>query len=369
MIAYIGVYMVLKRAWDYYVRQTSTSFIEEGLIQEYNEFLLNPTLKRDFRDSLYDFLVESEYEETSLDYLQDTLKRANPTLTEQEFFKRMTRAKIPTFDQLTGEQTGTTTQNLLRHIDIEATEARLIKSMDKNIKPMLDRANRLDGYLKIRITPETVEEQLYDVQRTINTLTTKQRQTKARIDYLNKQIGSSTGELKKRLEVERNQLQRNLRKYQLSDAKLTKEFKQFKGNYSNMSQVQLNREYSKLIKNISSDIKVNQIVVETQKMFKNSVAYPTNRTAYTELSREELRIQMDRAKRRQSHLSENRVVVLHWNLSPSHPITDICDGMSVKDTGYGAGNYLIEDNPPAGIIHPNCRCFLTQSIADKKKTK
>lgn len=54
---------------------------------------------------------------------------------------------------------------------------------------------------------------------------------------------------------------------------------------------------------------------------------------------------------------------VHWNLSVSHKIRDICDVFAYTDQyGYGAGNFPPSETP---IDHPNGKCYLTEVLRDK----
>jgi hypothetical protein len=51
---------------------------------------------------------------------------------------------------------------------------------------------------------------------------------------------------------------------------------------------------------------------------------------------------------------------VHWNLSVSHKIRDICDVWAgVDQYGFGGGNYPAAQTP---IDHPNGRCYLTDVL-------
>jgi hypothetical protein len=72
---------------------------------------------------------------------------------------------------------------------------------------------------------------------------------------------------------------------------------------------------------------------------------------------------------------KNNAIVkgIRWNLSGSHPESDICDEWATQDLyGLGPGVYPPESLPPG---HPNCLCFLTdelyqgQELIDRLKVK
>jgi hypothetical protein len=54
---------------------------------------------------------------------------------------------------------------------------------------------------------------------------------------------------------------------------------------------------------------------------------------------------------------------MKWNLSPSHPVEDVCDHLADHDEGLGKGVYA-PGNEPQFPAHPNCLCFLTAKHED-----
>jgi len=54
---------------------------------------------------------------------------------------------------------------------------------------------------------------------------------------------------------------------------------------------------------------------------------------------------------------------IKWNLSASHPKTDICDDLALADVGMGPGVYPKEGVPYGGQpAHPHCMCYLTSEM-------
>lgn len=59
------------------------------------------------------------------------------------------------------------------------------------------------------------------------------------------------------------------------------------------------------------------------------------------------------------------VVGMRWNLSGSHPRTDICNDLADRSSNLGRGVYAKGDVP--GKPHPHCLCYVTPVTPDRKQ--
>ena len=121
---------------------------------------------------------------------------------------------------------------------------------------------------------------------------------------------------------------------------------------------QVDREIDKaLLRNLSQRELANIIASMIKPDVRGGVSYAAMRLARTEINN------AFHATAIRSSVDMPWVQGYKWNLSGSHPRTDICNEMAEKDhAGMGPGVYKKRDVP--GKPHPHCFCYVTTELMD-----
>lgn len=296
---------------------------------------------RELIDTVYDFLNRNKYDSRATNYIYDATRHHRPM--KKESFFAMARK-----------------EGLLGNVSNDDTAKALAVQIKKQLSPLWGRLFRLEAHKGAKDVAE-IGSALSDVGRIIGTKVTGVRNIDQQIqikERLLRRPNLSIDQAKwVRAELRELKKQRGLVMSGLKG--LQRRLAGFSRKYESMPPRRLKSEWSKLIKEVSADIRNHQEPALYRSIFQKTAGSAVNRVAQSEFlkgatqaDRKENESKAERARRK------GKVALFRYTLSAAHNIVDICDDHASGDYGWeepGVGE--VDDLPvPGKDTHPHCEC-------------
>lgn len=332
-------YVSLRLTWDKFIDKLSGSSLSTKMIG-------SGWTEKQLETEVYSFLTDNDFDGKGFDFVYESIKIDNPSLTKEQFFKKYIHQKID------GKKI-----NILDNIDNKATAKRITKRLSGELSVLEGRISRLKTY-GTNVTRDSVERSINDVKRIVETTKTSEKHIRDNINERERVLRRKdiTPAERKALKTDINDFKKQLKVTQKSNKVLSKEYNKFAKTYTDMDDYRLSKSYNKLLGVIDTDIVRNQQKVVFAQTMKSSASHQMKTVAQTEYVKTVTNNDLAELKSLQT---KDNILLVKYTLSASHRIYDICDVHANKDNGYGKGIYELDKAPiPVVDTHPNCRCSL-----------
>jgi len=294
----------------------------------------------ELQDDIYRFLSKNTYDDKSYQFVYESVKLDNPSLTYKSFIKDYAYRD----------------KGNINNINNKSISEKLFSSVKTNISPLEDRVNRLANYA-VDITQSSVKESMDSVGNILKTNITIEKDIEKKIKNIKWQQKSTgiTKEQKKSLDQDIAALNDQLKTTKNANKMLNKKYNSFASSYDTMTDYTLDKEYKKLLSTVSDTITNDIQKVVLQQSMNNSATYSAKQFAQTSFV--DTVTQNDLAQ-----FEADGVSYVKWTLSSTHVVTGCsCDKHANKNSGKGKGVYALAKAPhPITDSHPNCRCTLRE---------
>lgn len=345
--------------------QNKTIAVETVSFSTYVKTIITPPIRQEvlrgvslgrsteeIKASIYDILTKKDFDMKAFDYVYESVKAVDPSLTRERYIKEFTNRKVD------GNKI-----NLFDNIDNQATTDRIYKRIEDEYDILNSRVKRLNTYRDY--SPRAS----WDAERSVQTVLTDANHIKGDINNLKRKLRYTSdptmkSQLKKDIEVLNKQYTATRDSYK----KLSKQFKEM-DKLDNADPRKMER-YKALSKSIAEDIEKRKKPFEIDRAV-NSSREQVKTMAKTEVQYKKQQMGIQEAKDMKEELKEQEILLVQISLNPRRSWIgeDICDEITGKTTKYGKGiyeyDYALKNNilPPE---HPQCQCSFRLFKGKKK---
>lgn len=306
--------------------------------------------KSDIQGGIYDILTKKDFDGKAFDFIYNSSKLADPSLTKERFMKEFTKRKI------NGKKI-----NLFDNIDNNATTDRIMARFDNKISPIVDRADRIKKY-RDRLDRFSDARSTGDVGRTIETIGTRYKNLETELLASKRGLRNTslfTSE-RKIIKQKIKDMEIKLKAEKESYKSLKKEFDSVVKMKGNTPDATFNKKYLKILDKVETDLRERQIPFEIKQTVKSSAGEQVKTTAKTELAFRNHQNEVDQYIKLRDSVKSSELLVAKYELNPNRTWAghDICDDNAAHNEGLGKGVYKADDVPSVPA-HPNCQCQVT----------